>query len=167
MDMVEKTEIPSDCSLQEKWAAATYRDCFARNLSRADTVTASALFQEMMSNPPAWIGALMRLRNGIVRHLGLNTDTPNENFEDDNPASYSVGDYIGIFKVENVRPDEIIVSTNDKHLDAYFSLLISKPSGQVSFVSAVRTKEKLGDVYMFFIAPFHRLIVKYMLAKLN
>ncbi len=165
--MVSEAEFPLECSLQDKWAAATYKDCFARNLNREDSVTASALFQEMMSRPPSWITALMRLRNGIVRHLGLKTDSPNENFEDDNPADYAVGDYIGFFKVENVRPDEIIVSTNDKHLDAYFSLLISKATGQVSFVSTVRTKQRLGDVYMFFIAPFHRFIVKYMLAKLS
>ena len=165
--MVKTTDIPKACGLTEKWEAATYRDCFTHEMDVDPEDSATSLFQRMMTRPPRWVTFLMTMRNAIVKHLGLKTDSPNEHFENDQPKKYKAGDYIGFFKIEEIRPDEIIVSTNDKHLDAYFALLITDNRGLVSMISTVRTKEKLGDVYMFFIAPFHRLIVKYLLGKLS
>ena len=165
--MAEKSEFPEGCSLIEKWREATYRDCYRQAYSVSDAENITGLFVKVMAKPPRWFAVLMSLRNGIVRFFGLKTGNPNPDFEKDNPVEYKVGDYIGIFKIEKILLNELIVSTNDTHLDAYFSLLISKNRQVVYMTSVVKTKRKLGDIYMFVIAPFHRLIVRYMLGKLN
>ncbi len=165
--MAEKSRFPDGCSLIEEWREATYRDCYQQVCSLSDTENATELFVRVMAKPPRWIAALMSVRNSIVRFFGLKTDNPNPDFEKDNPVEYKVGDYIGIFKIEKILPDELIVSTNDTHLDASFSMLISTDRQVVYMTSVIKTKRKLGDIYMFVIAPFHRLIVRYMLGKLN
>ena len=165
--MAEKSRFPDGCSLIEEWRVATYRDCYKQACRLSETESITALFVRVMAQPPGWVTALMYLRNAIVRFLGLKTDNPNPDFENDNPVEYKVGDYIGIFKIEKIRQDELIVSTNDTHLDASFSLLVSKDRQAVYMTSVVKTKRRLGDIYMFVIAPFHRLIVRYMLGNLN
>lgn len=167
MDMVKTTTIPLKCALIDEWDVATYRECFTHEIEVHSQETATSLFHRMMMRPPRWITLLMAARNAIVKRLGLKTDTPNETFEGDHPDNYKVGDYIGFFKIEKIMPEEIVASTNDKHLDAYFSLLITDNRRGVAMISTVKTKEKLGDIYMFFIAPFHRLIVKYLLGRLR
>lgn len=165
--MAEKSRFPDGCNLIEEWRVATYRDCYRQACSLSDTESITGLFVRVMAKPPRWITALMSLRNAIVRFFGLKTDNPNPDFEKDNPLEYKVGDHISLFKIEKILQDELIVSANDKHLDASFSLLISKDRQVVYMTSVVKTKRKLGDIYMFVIAPFHRLIVRYMLGKLN
>lgn len=165
--MAEKSRFPDGCSLIEEWRVATCRDCYRQACSLSDTESITGLFVQVMAKPPRWITALMSLRNAIVRFFGLKTDNPNPDFEKDNPLEYKVGDHISLFKIEKILQDELIVSANDKHLDASFSLLISKDRQVVYMTSVVKTKRKLGDIYMFVIAPFHRLIVRYMLGKLN
>jgi len=165
--MAEKSKFPDGCSLIEQWRGATYRDCYKQDCSLSETESVTELFVRVMAKPPRWITALMSMRNSIVRFFGLKTENPNPDFENDNPVAYKVGDHIGIFKIEKIRQDELIVSTNDTHLDASFSLLVSKDRQVVYMTSVVKTKRKLGDIYMFVIAPFHRLIVRYTLGNLN
>ncbi|WP_025899577.1 DUF2867 domain-containing protein [Sneathiella glossodoripedis] len=165
--MILKSEIPTACRLQAQWDNATYKDCYKCPLDAKQELSAASAFHHMLSYTPKWVSLLMKLRNSIVRFIGLKTDIPNDDFQKDDPDGYRVGDFIGFFKVEAVSVDELIVSTNDRHLDAFFSVFISRVDSELYFVSTVKTKERRGDIYMFVIAPFHRLIVKNLLARFN
>lgn len=165
--MPARHDLPSGCSLHDEWQQATYKDCFEESFPLATNSTAVEQFAWMMSKPPLWVTSLMKLRNSIVQFVGLKTDTPNPEFSTDDVRDYKVGDFIGFFKIEKNDPEELIVSTHDSHLNALFSMQVNDARDRISMTSVVRTKRKLGDVYMFVIAPFHRLIVSYLLKRLK
>ncbi|WP_169569602.1 DUF2867 domain-containing protein [Sneathiella limimaris] len=165
--MAYPSEIPENCSLIDRWRSCSYRDCFSERYAVKSDETAAVLFARVMKNEPWWIRGLMAVRNSVVRIFGLKSETPNADFSEESVRSYKPGDYIGFFLIERDGPEELVVSTNDRHLDAYFSFQIGSSRQEVTLTSTVTTKERFGKLYIFVIAPFHRAIVKYLLSRLT
>ena len=117
---------------------------------------------------PLWVRLLMAIRNRVVSVFGLRS-TSEGLVKGKPPGDYAVGDFIDFFKITHLSENEVVVSTDDRHLDASFSLLIleEEEGRKVYFTSVVKTKERLGDVYMFVIAPFHRWIVSSLLKRVR
>lgn len=98
---------------------------------------------------PAWARALLRLRDAIVRPLGLKTAA-----SDGQPG----------FPVEYAADDEIIVGMDDRHLD--FRITVLKTEGTVHIATWVHRNNALGRLYLALVIPFHRLILRSALHRI-
>lgn len=107
---------------------------------------------------PAWVHALMALRNLIVTPLRLKTGTRSK------PAMPK----IGFFPLLSENPDQVVVGLNDRHLDFRCVLdLAETTNGQAITISTIINRHNwLGRFYLATILPFHRLIMRVVMARL-
>ena len=81
--------------------------------------------------------------------------------------TYEVGDTIGPWPIFSVTDNELIAGRNNAHLDFRLSILRelggTSPCVVVSTVCTVHNWP--GKVYLFFIVPFHRWGVKYIITR--
>lgn len=94
---------------------------------------------------PAWANTLLSLRNTIVKPLGLKTDT-----SDAGPDA--------IFPVTYESDAEIILGTDDRHLN--FRISILRAAGKIHMATWVHRNNRLGRAYLAIVMPFHILIVR-------
>ncbi|OEE63801.1 hypothetical protein A1OO_09760 [Enterovibrio norvegicus FF-33] len=158
--------IPNHVMLKQYSDQASFSDNHVREIPYQGE-TAMDIYLQVMNNTPKWVGALMRLRNRITSAIGLKHLG---NFDDFAPVKtdYKVGDRVGIFTMIYHSPVEVIMEDQDKHLDVKVSFHIT-PNGNRATVTAstvVHVKNRLGNVYMFFVGPIHKLIVPATLKKL-
>ena len=121
-----------------------------------DARTAAA---RMFSRAPAWVGALMALRNRLVAPLGLKTRVS------DQPTARR---RIGFFPVIAEASGCVLLGLDDKHLDfriAVDVVPVGADQQQITTTTMVRTHNLLGRAYLATVLPFHRLIVPAMLAQ--
>lgn len=143
--------------------SANFKDSFTIS---SDNIGLDVLeiYLRMVSNTPKWINALLSLRNNFVRFFGLQHvgnlvgKSPLESISRDK----LIGAKLDFFTIETLNNNEMILLLKDKHLDIKLSILkggdIKKNKIFVSTV--VNYNNLLGNVYMFFIAPFHKIVVK-------
>lgn len=103
---------------------------------------------------PVWIGALMHLRNMIVRPFGL-VHTPQQV----NPNR------IGFFPVLQDTKNRVVLGLDDKHLDFRVVVELLNAGRSVSMTTLVKPHHILGKAYLTAIMPFHRLIAATILAQ--
>lgn len=167
--MAIEDHVPEKSALAQHYEAANYKDCYSQRIALGNIKSPGRLFQEMLFPTPIWISVLMRMRNFIVRFFGLQTASNLTDYTIQSDEMLTVGGKIGFFKIEHMDDNEVVVSANDRHLDSSFSLFVTEEVGgkKLFFTSIVTTKQRFGDIYMFVIAPFHRLIVKKLLRRLS
>jgi hypothetical protein len=114
--------------------------------------------ERMLGRSPRWIGALMALRNCLVTPFGLKTSVP------DKPTD---ADAIGVFPVVSETPGRLVAGFNDKHLDfrVVVDVVAASDGRRVTATTLVLTHNWLGRTYLAIILPFHRLVVRSMLAQ--
>ena len=115
-------------------------------------------------NMPGWVKGLLAVRDGLVTPFGLKTGGP----EDLRPPTREeiLGcTYSGVFAVHSATDDEVILGTDDRHLDFRVSILRSVPDDLVAMSTWVRPHNGLGRAYLAAVYPFHRLIVARCLAN--
>ncbi|MEP6504517.1 MAG: DUF2867 domain-containing protein [Betaproteobacteria bacterium] len=95
------------------------------------------------SRPPAWIRALMGLRNRLGRFVGLK------------PAPASG------FPVLRQSADQVVMGFDDRHLD--FRVVVAVGGGFASVTTLVRWHNGWGRAYLAAIMPFHRAIAARMI----
>ncbi len=129
---------------------------------RQDNQTAMDVFLEIAAQTPAWIAFLMSMRNWVVSKLGLKHLGGLQDVSRVKLASeYAVGERAGIFTLVSLTEKEVVLEDRDKHLDVRVSFLI-EPEGETAIVYAstvVHVHNVFGKIYMFFVAPFHKIIV--------
>lgn len=140
---VAKVSMPRNSALHQQPAGirdSDFVDCYTKP---CDTPLEEAA--ERAFHFPAWVSALMRLRNLLVAPFGLNTEVTSP-------------DRVGFFPLVSRSDDELILGIDDSHLD--FRISVLKQEGQIYFATWVRTKNRFGRVYLRAILPFHILIVR-------
>ncbi len=80
-------------------------------------------------------------------------------------GSIGVGDYIGVFQVQSVGKDEILIGEDDKHLNFLISVLRHRQGFTLS--TWVRTHNRFGRMYLWAIMPFHKLIVRDSVGRIS
>jgi Protein of unknown function (DUF2867) len=124
------------------------------------SIDAREAAKRMFMRAPRWVDALLNLRNLIVAPLGLKTSGAGER---------APGGMIGIFPVLSETPQRLVAGFNDNHLD--FRVVVDvAPDGagqQVTATTLVRTHNRLGRAYLAVITPFHRLVVRSMLRRID
>ena len=113
---------------------------------------------------PGWVKGLLALRNGLVAPLGLKTGGP-EDLRPPTREEILDCSYSGIFAVHSATDDEVILGTDDRHLDFRVSILRSVPDDYVAISTWVRPHNFAGRAYLAGVYPFHRIIVARCLAN--
>jgi hypothetical protein len=137
---------------------AQFADAFAMTVTgqSLDAMTAATV---AFGRAPLWISRLLQIRNVLVTPFGLKSGA----LELSDPARQ-----IGIFPLLRQSTEQIVLGLDDRHLD--FRLLVDvADQGQgrqtITATTFVKTHNLLGRAYLQTILPFHRLIVKTMLAQ--
>ncbi|MDW5317907.1 DUF2867 domain-containing protein [Rhizobium sp. PL01] len=138
---------------------ADWADCYEL-LVPGQATTAISAAKRALGDFPAWVRALMWLRNVIVSPFGL---------KGSGACPDGKVQMIGFFPVISQSSERAVLGFDDTHLD--FRIVIDvRQAGElaqrVSVTTLVRRKILLGKIYIAVITPFHRLIVKTMLARL-
>lgn len=97
---------------------------------------------------PGWAAALFRLRNALFRPFGLKTGEP------DRP----------IFPIYLETHDEIILGTDDKHLN--FRIGVIRQDGRLYMSTWVHPHNLWGRAYLRLLMPFHILISRGAVARM-
>ncbi|MDQ3273371.1 MAG: DUF2867 domain-containing protein [Pseudomonadota bacterium] len=121
----------------------------------------------LVARTPGW-NALMAMRNQAVRLVGLKHLGTLSTGIDRKPASdYTVGDRVGIFGIQHLQHDEVVLFDNDKHLHVQLSIIKHRVDGKpvVAMGTVVYIHNRLGRMYMSIVGPAHSLIVPHMLAQ--
>ena len=150
-------EVAPQVDASKLLAGAQFVDAFSLDVD-GRTLDAWSAAEKAFGRLPAWIDALLRLRNMIVTPLGLKTSGANE------PARAM----IGMFPVLSETPDRVIAGFNDKHLDfrVVVDIATFPDTQQVTATTLVLTHNLLGRAYLAIIVPFHRLIVPAMMRQI-
>jgi hypothetical protein len=113
--------------------------------------------ERMLGRSPRWIGALMALRNVLVAPFGLKTPAPRKH----------AVNAIGVFPVVSETPGRLVAGFNDRHLDfrVVVDVVAAGDGRRVTATTLVLTHNWLGRTYLAIILPFHRLVVRAMLAQ--
>ena len=140
-------EIPIN-SLLVSYLPANYIDSFSRIVACEKAITPQEFRKLAFNQFPKWIDWLMKLRNAIVKPLGLDT---NSKFTDMICAS---------------NPNEEIFGMPDKHLDFHVSMWCGEYKDgkqELRITTIVKYNNWFGRLYFFVIRPFHGIIVQSIL----
>jgi len=138
-------------------AGAQFSDAF-RVAVDGTALDARRAAQKMLGHRPRWITTLIALRDCLVTPFGLKTSDANDR---------TTADLIGIFPVLSETPVRLVAGFDDSHLDfrVVVDVVSSGPGQQVTATTLVLTHNWLGRIYLAIILPFHRLIVRSLLAQ--
>jgi hypothetical protein len=132
-------------------------------------VSLRGLIAAMLSYYPWWLVFLYRVREALVRILGLVRHEAPESLPALHPedVSFSPGDQVSFFTVRSGREETYWVSEtpDDRHLKAYFGVVKEPLDDSVSrfhVITSVYYKHWTGPVYFNLIRPFHHLVVARM-----
>jgi len=136
---------------------ADWADSYSVRLDRNDFVPMEVA-SELMGRAPRWVAALLKIRNVIVGFFGLKSAE----------LELTGQDRIGCFPVLAHDDRHVLLGFNDKHLD--FRIIVAvEPEGSghqhVSLTTLVQRHNLFGRIYILFITPFHRLIIKTFLKR--
>ncbi|MCG2669232.1 DUF2867 domain-containing protein [Bradyrhizobium sp. GCM10023182] len=125
----------------------------ARPLSAREACT------RMVVHGPRWVDVLTRLRNILVKPLGLKTSG------EGSPAPHGM---IGLFPVLSETPERLIAGFDDYHLDFRVVVDVAGDAAdrQVTLTTLVRTNNLLGRTYLALIVPFHKLVARGMMGDI-
>jgi len=140
-----------------------YLDAYPLPLPRL--LSATEVAQTIFRQGPAWVGVLMRLRNAVVRPLGLHTVAGRATAP--GSAQLRSGDFVGPFQVFEVQPQEIVLGLDDRHLDFRVSVRVEAEAvASTAWLStAVQFHNGFGRFYFALIRPFHGLVVRALLRR--
>jgi hypothetical protein len=169
MNSISSVSIPINSEISKHLEGAHFSDSYSVIVENSH-LSALEIYLNVVSKTPAWIERLMSTRNRLVGFFGLKnlgnlgSINASKSFTD-----YCIGDRVGIFTIYSMSEQEVIFADSDKHLNAKVSVCKTLNNGHpsVAVSTVVHIHNKLGHLYMLFVAPVHRLIVPAMLKKLT
>ncbi|MCG7491961.1 DUF2867 domain-containing protein [Thalassobius sp. Cn5-15] len=140
-----QTKLPAQSALWQHHRDGDFIDCYS---CPSDMAPQDAASQALTM--PSWAKVLLNLRNILVKPLGLKTETSAE------------GD--NLFPVTHDSADEVILGTDDKHLD--FRIAILRDQGRIYMSTWVHPHNRMGQIYLQLVMPFHVLIMRNSIRRL-
>lgn len=158
---------PSASALQPHWVAAAYFCDSYRAALKSPRANVADIFFSIFGHHPRWIKLVLVLRNQIAKWCGLSVPTVDEIMAPHQRPSYKVGDSIGPWPIFSVNQNELIAGRDNSHLDFRLSILreLDGPSPSVVVSTVCVVHNLFGKVYLFFIVPFHRWGVKFIITR--
>ena len=161
---LNKSTIPSG-SLIENSLPADYSDVYTCEVDFEKEIIPDDIMVNFWTDMPNWINGLFKLRNFLVKFVGLKSS------EEDNMKEFErcirTGETYSFVSVPAKNTNETVLLLSDKHLNAYLSVFIGNKERHktISAITLVHFKNRLGRIYFFLIRPFHGVIVKSLLKK--
>lgn len=148
---MNKTKIHKG-GLIDNYLPADYLDSFSKEVEIKENITPDAFFNMAFNQFPAWIDWLLKLRNTLVKPLGLDTTS---HFSD---------------SICERNDNEIIWGLPDKHLNFYVSMWCGEHKDgkqELMITTVVKYNNWLGHVYFFVIRLFHGIIIRSLLRNIE
>lgn len=162
---VIKSTIP-DTSLTNQYLPVNYCDVFTCEVSSDKSISPDDILISFWTDMPGWVEILFSIRNFLVKLVGLkgSKERDVEAFEN---CIRNGGEH-GFISVPCKNENETVMVLTDEHLNAYLSAHIDYKNDKkiISVITLVKFNKKLGNVYFFFIKPFHKVIVSEMLKRM-
>lgn len=131
-------------SLLRNYLPSDYIDSYSKDVTCQEAITPEEFFNMAFKQFPRWVSWLLKLRNVLVKPLGLDTKSRFSDF------------------VRDKNDNEIICGMPDKHLNFNVSLWCGEYKNkrqELRITTIVKYNNLLGRVYFFVIRPFHCIIV--------
>lgn len=139
-------------------SGANFADCFVIEAKETD-LNAWTAAQQMLAVPPAWIRGLLSVRDRMVSPFGVKTA---------NDIARDHGERCGLFPILSKTPERVILGLDDRHLDFRIVIdahRIDANAVRILVTTLVKRHNLFGRAYLFAIMPFHKLIVRALLAR--
>ena len=161
---VKKSTIPSG-SLTGYYLPADYSDVYACVTDTEKAIIPDDIMVNFWTDFPRWITALFKLRDFLVKFVGLKGSDSGNMKEFEN--CIRTGGTYDFVSVPAKSANETVLLLSDKHLNAYLSVHVESREGQktISAITLVNFNNRLGRFYFFIIRPFHGAVVKSMLKR--
>lgn len=140
--------LPADSALHGYTAPGDFLDCY-----RVDSPLKARPAAEIIVAFPGWAQGLLGLRNLLVAPFGLAGEAPEGMAR------------IGIFPVVSETEDELIAGFDDRHLN--FRVAVLARDGRIHLATWVHPHNTGGRMYLRAVMPFHVLIVRNALARVE
>ena len=162
---VKSIEIPAESAIARFYELTNLADAYSVTLPVGSITNQELLARFIFSQQASWIESLMKIRDVLVASFGLKTSAQLTKHNADRQA-----ERVGIFKIYNTTEREIVLGEDDKHLDFRLSVLCLAPAAHTGerrlvLSTMVHCHNRLGRIYIFLIAPFHRAIVQSYLRR--
>lgn len=159
----QSVALPSESRIGAVYRHPNLADAFSIDLPPGTVRDPETLARFLFSHQPRWVAALMNVRDSLVAGLGLKTGRSLR-------AGGPQPSRIGIFKLYESGPLEVLVGEDDKHLDFRASVLYRAAEGSTDaprlvLSTVVRCHNRIGRTYLTLIAPFHRRVVRAFLRQ--
>ena len=156
---VRRTTPPPESVVAGWYENASLLDSYSIDLSSSKQYSMRVLATRTVGDPPAWINALVAVRDAVVTPFGVKTSGEVRASRPDNER-------VDFFPVQWESNDEIVLGEDDRHLDFRLSLLRrNSPTGtQLIATTVVHSHNAFGLTYLNVIRPFHHLLVRAHLA---
>jgi hypothetical protein len=162
---VTPVSLPPESAVTKAYASTNLADAYSIELPPGASTNPELLARFIFANQAPWVGTLMAVRDAVVGGVGLKTAKQLASLD----AQGKPG-RLGIFKIYGTSPTEIVFGEDDKHLDFRLSVLCSSQplaggKRHLTLSTVVHCHNRLGRLYIFVIAPFHRLVVQSSLRR--
>ncbi|OYX28202.1 MAG: hypothetical protein B7Z06_02255 [Flavobacteriales bacterium 32-35-8] len=167
---ISKSTLPNHSILKPDEKTYDYVDSFESVfIDRNSTITSTTIGKSFFMSGPKWVDTLFAFRNKLVGFFGLKTSgiiADRQKMLDSFKGEK--GEQMGLFKVLDKTPDEMILGEDDKHLNFRVSLFIDRQSSdpttkKLIISTTVKFNNWFGRLYFLPVRPFHKLIVPTML----
>jgi hypothetical protein len=160
LHLVTLASLPPESRIAKAYASTNLADAYSIELPSGASTDPELLARFIFSHQAPWISRLIAVRDAIVGRFGLKTAKQLSALDAESNAGR-----VGIFKIYGIGPTEIVLGEDDRHLDFRLSVLCSNqptPGGKrrLTLSTVVHCHNRLGRLYIFVIAPFHRLVVQ-------
>lgn len=160
---VIQIEPPTECGVSSWFSGADLVDSYAVPLAKQSDADMRALAMAALGESPLWVRLLLVVRDGVMSLFGVRSSGEVRHFPDGR-------DRIDFFPVLACSANEIILGADDRHLDFRLSLLRRTPAHGLPVLVAttvVHCHNRLGRWYLASIMPFHRVIVRSSLRRID
>jgi hypothetical protein len=142
---VVAVEVPRTPLLARALPHVAWSDAYAVALPAGHDADPHAWAGAVFRGPPPWLRLLFGLRELAVRAVGIE------------PADGHTFDTV------DWRPDEVLLGSDQRHLDFRASVLVT--SGRVVVSTVVHVHNRRGRVYSAVVRPLHPWVVRRLLAR--
>ncbi len=146
---------PPESRLATLYPGANLADAYAIALPPHATPDITRLARAVLAQQIPVFRLLLRLRDRIMAPFGVKTSRQ--------VAASAAPVHIAFFPVLATHLNELIVGEDDTHLDFRASVL--RRDTELVLTTVVHCHNRLGRLYLRAILPFHRLIVRTLLAR--
>lgn len=158
-DKILTSSLPSSSNINSFISKIDFSDSYEIALKKDDDI--KNIYLKFLLNSPKLVKYLMLLRNKIMSLFGFKTEIINSN----NIKDIQLGNKVGFFNIYFINEHEIIAGEEDKHLD--FLVSFYKRDTTLIVTTLVKYNNIFGKIYMTFVKPFHKIVVKNMLKNLK